>query len=152
MSTHDARFMTEALIEARKALKNNEVPVGAVVVKNNRIIARAYNQNIRFNDPSAHAEIIALKKTGKHLKNHRLHGCTVYVTIEPCVMCAGAMVHARIKKVVFGAYDPKTGACGSVFNIPGSEKLNHRLMVVGGALEKECSSVIRDFFKKRRKT
>lgn len=145
------RFMKIALGEARRALKKEEVPVGAVVVKDNRIISRAHNQPIKDSDPSAHAEILALRRAAKKLKNYRLVNCDLYVTIEPCAMCAGAAVLARVRKIIFGARDKKAGACGSVFNIASNKRLNHRIKIVRGVLERECSSLIKDFFVSRRK-
>jgi tRNA(adenine34) deaminase len=151
MKNIDEKFMRSALQEARKAMGKAEVPVGAVLVKNNRIIARGYNKNIHNQDPAAHAEIVALTGAGSYLKNHRLIGCTLYATVEPCPMCAGALVHARVKRIVFGAGDPKAGACGSVFNIASNKKLNHRIEVTRGILEKECAHIVKEFFRTRRK-
>jgi tRNA(adenine34) deaminase len=144
-------FIRAALAEARKAEKLGEVPVGAVITLNDKIIARGYNKNITSNDPTAHAEIVALKAAAQKLKNYRLNGCRMYVTIEPCPMCAGALVWSRISEIVFGAYDPKAGACGSVVNVVDHKKLNHRIKTTGGVLEKDCRSIIQKFFKKRRK-
>ena len=121
----DKFFMREALKEAKKAYKKNEVPVGAVVVYNNKIIAKAHNLNITTNDPTAHAEILALKKASKILRNYRLPDCEMYTTLEPCPMCAGAMVYARIKRLVYATEDPKSGCCKSVLNIVNNKKLNH---------------------------
>ena len=128
-----------------------EVPVGAVIVKDNKIIAKGYNRCIADKDPSAHAEIIALRKAGKREKNYRLNGCSVYVTIEPCPMCAGALVHARVSDIFFGAFDKKAGACGSVFKVSNSKKLNHRINTKSGILKDECASIIKKFFEKKRK-
>jgi tRNA(adenine34) deaminase len=147
----DKKFIREALKEAKKALKAGEVPVGAVAVKSGRIISRGYNRSITDNDPSAHAEIVVLRKASKTLKNYRLTGCELYVTVEPCAMCAGALVLARIKRIIFGAYDKKGGACGSIFNIAAHKALNHRIEIVPGILKNECSSLIKDFFKSKRK-
>jgi len=146
----DEYFLREALKEARKAETLGEVPVGAVIVCNNRIIGRGYNRSISDTDPTAHAEIIALRKASRKLKNYRLADCAIYVTIEPCPMCAGALVWARISEIVFGAYEPKAGACGSVLNIVYNKKLNHRVKVRGGLLETECRSLIQNFFQKKR--
>ncbi len=142
--------MTEALKEAQKAALKEEVPVGAVVVYKGKVIGRGHNKPISSHNPCAHAEIIALQQAAKRLENYRLNEADIYVTIEPCAMCAGAMVWARIKNLYIGANDPKTGACGSVFNIVNSKKLNHRIKIHQGILETECRSIIQDFFKKKR--
>lgn len=142
--------MRQALREAQRARQEQEVPVGAVVVRDGRIVARAHNRPIRLNDPTAHAEILALRRAARKLGNYRLSGCALYVTIEPCAMCAGAMVQARLKRVVFGAPDPKAGAAGSVLSILNHPKLNHRVKVVSGVLAGDCSSILRDFFRARR--
>ena len=144
------KYMLEALKEARKAYKKDEVPVGAVLVKNGTIIARGHNQPISKLDPTAHAEILALRKASKTLKNYRLYGIILYVTLEPCPMCAGALVHARIKEIVYDCPDVKSGACGSVTNIASNKKLNHRIKITSGILEKECRSLIQKFFKLKR--
>ena len=149
-SSLNDKFMLEALKEAKKAYKKGEVPVGAVVVLNNKIISRGHNTNIILNDISAHAEIQALRKASEKLKNYRLNDCKLYVTLEPCSMCAGALVLARVSAIIFGAYDPKTGACGSVFNIADNKKLNHRIKLTGGVLEKACAGLLKDFFKSKR--
>jgi len=143
--------MSEAIKEAQKALEEDEVPVGAVVVYKNRIIARGHNQIERLKDPTAHAEMLALTSAANYLGNKWLLGASVYVTIEPCSMCAGALVFARVKNLYFGAKDPKTGACGSVINIANNKKLNHRISVKKGVLAKECSYLLKKFFKKKRK-
>jgi tRNA(adenine34) deaminase len=146
--------MTQALKEAYKAYKNNEVPVGAIIVKNGKIISRGFNQCISMSDPTAHAEIVALRKAAKKLKNYRLNDCYVYVTIEPCVMCAGALVNARVKKVIFGSFDKKAGACKSAFKIASNKKLNHKIEIVGSKeeyLSVECANILHNFFKERRK-
>ncbi|WP_040725825.1 tRNA adenosine(34) deaminase TadA [Thiomicrorhabdus sp. Kp2] len=135
---------------AAKAEEIGEVPVGAVVVLDNQLIAEGWNQSITNNDPTAHAEIIALKKAGEVLNNYRLIDTTLYVSLEPCPMCAGAMVHARVKRVVFGAYDDKTGAAGSVFNLVDTSQLNHRLSISGGVNKEACATQISRFFQKRR--
>lgn len=150
MSKIEEIYISEALKEAEKAFREDEVPVGAVVVYENRIIARGYNQVERLKDPTAHAEMIALTSATNSLGTKWLNGATLYVTIEPCSMCAGALVLARIKKVCFGAKDPKTGACGSVVNIVNNLKLNHRVEVKSGVLEKECSFLLKEFFSRKR--
>lgn len=142
--------MQEALKEAKKAYKKNEVPVGAVVVYNNKIIAKAHNLNITTNDPTAHAEILALRKASKILRNYRLPDCEMYTTLEPCPMCAGAMVYARIKRLVYATEDPKSGCCKSVLNIVNNKKLNHRIEVVSGVCKKEAEKLLKTFFKKLR--
>lgn len=151
MSKIDEIYISEALKEAKRAFEEDEVPVGAVIVNRNRIIARGYNQVERLKDPTAHAEMIALTSAANFLGTKWLNGSTLYVTIEPCSMCAGALVLARIGNICFGAKDPKTGACGSVINIVNNKKLNHRIEVKGGILEEECSLLLKEFFKKKRK-
>jgi tRNA(adenine34) deaminase len=146
----DEAFMRAALDLARLAAQAGEVPVGAVVVKDGLIVGRGYNQPIARHDPSAHAEMMALRDAAQHLGNYRLVGCELYVTLEPCVMCVGAMFHARIARVVFGARDPKTGAAGSVFNLFAETRLNHHARTHGGVLEEECGRVLSDFFALRR--
>jgi len=147
----DEFYMREALREAKKAFLGNEVPVGAVIVHKESIIARAHNQIKMLKDPTAHAEMIAITQAANHLQNERLIGCTMYVTIEPCSMCAGAMVLARIKRLIFAASDPKAGACGSVVNLVNHKKLNHKVKVKRDVLEQEASLLIKGFFKKKRK-
>lgn len=142
--------MQEALKEAQIAADQDEVPVGAVIVYKNKIIARGHNQIERLKDPTAHAEMIAITSAASYLGTKWLNQASLYVTIEPCSMCAGALVLARIKNLYFGAPDPKTGASGSVVNITNHKKLNHRIKVTGGILPKECSSILKDFFKKKR--
>lgn len=146
----DEGFMREALAEARKAWDLGEVPVGAVVVKDGEIIARGYNQPIGGHDPTAHAEIVALRAAAQVLGNYRLPGCELYVTLEPCVMCSGAMMHARLARVVYGAADPKTGACGSVVNLFEQEQLNHHTETVAGVLAEDCGNLLKSFFSARR--
>ena len=146
----DQAFMSRALELARQARDQKEVPVGAIVVHEGAVIGEGFNQPITLADPSAHAEMQAIRNAARRLDNYRLLDATLYVTLEPCAMCAGAMVHARIKRLVYGAADPKTGATGSVFNLVQSEQLNHRLEVEGGVMEKECGELLRDFFRKRR--
>jgi len=143
-------WMNEALYMAKLAYKNNEVPVGAIVVKNNEIIGHGYNSSILLNDASAHAEIIAIRNAGKKIKNHRLINACIYVTLEPCSMCYGAITQARISKVFFGAYDFKTGVCGSCDNHTEKTYFNHRPELEGGILETECSEILSDFFKSKR--
>jgi tRNA(adenine34) deaminase len=143
--------MSEALKEAQRAFAEDEVPVGAVVVYKNKIIARGHNQVERLKDPTAHAEMLALTSAANYLGSKWLNGAAVYVTIEPCSMCAGALVLSRVKDLYFGAKDPKTGACGSIANIVSHKKLNHRLKVKKGVLEKECATLLQEFFKKKRK-
>ncbi|MCX5781940.1 MAG: tRNA adenosine(34) deaminase TadA [Elusimicrobia bacterium] len=150
-SDSDTFFLKEAVKEAKLSEKKGEVPIGAVIVLDNKIIGRGYNQSITLNDPSAHAEIIALKSAAKKLKNYRLIGSKIYVTIEPCAMCAGALVWARVSEIIFGVYDKKAGACGSIFNIANNKKLNHRIKIKAGVLKKECGSLIKKFFQKKRK-
>ncbi len=151
MSKIDDLYMSEALKQACEAFGADEVPVGAVIVHEGRIIARAHNQIEMLKDPTAHAEMIAITQAAAHLGSERLLDCSLYATIEPCSMCAGALVLARVKHIYYGAKDPKTGACGSVFDIANSKKLNHRIKVTGGVLEKECGSLVTEFFKKKRK-
>ncbi|OGX36116.1 MAG: tRNA-specific adenosine deaminase [Omnitrophica WOR_2 bacterium RIFCSPLOWO2_02_FULL_50_19] len=151
MTKIDEIYMSEALKQAYEAFENDEVPVGAVIVHNGRIIARAHNQIEMLRDPTAHAEMIAITQAAASLGSERLLGCSIYATIEPCPMCAGALVLARVKRVYYGAKDPKTGACGSVFNIVNSKKLNHRIKITGGILAKDCGSLLTEFFKKKRK-
>jgi len=146
----DAGFMAEALALARAARGRGEVPVGAVVVRNGAIVGRGGNAPIAANDPTAHAEIAALRDAGRALGNYRLAGCTLYVTIEPCAMCAGAILHARITRLVFGARDPKTGACGSVVDLFAEARLNHHATAEGGVLADECGKLLSDFFTARR--
>ncbi len=143
-------FMSEALKEARKAYEEDEVPVGAVIVYKGKIIARGHNQIERLKDPTAHAEMLALTSATNYLNTKWLNGASLYVTIEPCSMCAGALVLARMKHLYYGAKDPKTGACGSVVNIARHKKLNHRLDVKGGLLSKECGSLLKEFFSRKR--
>ena len=146
----DEKFMRFAFIEAQKSKSINEVPVGAIIVMNDRVISRAHNLSISQNDPTSHAEINALRNAGKKIDNYRLTGATLYVTLEPCAMCYGAIVHARISRLVFGAYDPKTGVCGSSSNLYEQACFNHSPQITGGVLEEKCSLILKDFFKKRR--
>ena len=146
----DLEFMQLALVEAQKARALGEVPVGAVLVSDNKVIATGHNQPIINNDPSAHAEVAALRTAGKNLSNYRLPNTTLYVTLEPCMMCCGAIMHARIARVVYGAADAKTGCVHSVLNLFDNPQLNHHTMVEGGVLAEECAQVLKDFFKERR--
>jgi tRNA(adenine34) deaminase len=148
--TKDEQWMQIAIKEAKLAKKKNEIPVGAVLVKNDKLITRAHNQPIIKNDPTAHAEIELLRKAGKKKENYRLVGSTLYVTLEPCAMCFGAMIHARIERIVFGAFDPKTGVCGSCMSLNKESFFNHKISVTGGILDKECSELLRLFFKSKR--
>lgn len=145
-------FMKQALKEAEKALKKLEVPVGAIIVKDNRIISRAYNLKEIKKDTTYHAEIEAIKKASKKLNSWRLNDCEMYVTLEPCAMCAGAIINSRIKKLYFGTSDEKTGACGSVLNLLEDYKFNHKVIVEKGILQKECEKILKDFFKDLRKS
>ncbi len=146
----DLEFMQLALVEAQKARALSEVPVGAVLVFDNQVIATGHNQPISNNDPSAHAEVAALRAAGQNLSNYRLPNTTLYVTLEPCMMCCGAIMHARIARVVYGAADAKTGCVHSVLNLFDNPQLNHHTMVEGGVLAEECAQVLKDFFKERR--
>lgn len=143
-------FMKKALLEAEIAYDLDEVPVGAVIVKEGRIIGKGFNQKESLNNVTSHAEISAIIEASKNLESWRLTGCTMYVTLEPCAMCAGALVNSRIDNLVIGTSDPKTGACGSVFDITNDKRLNHQVNVVSGILEEECSEILKDFFKKLR--
>ncbi|TAN62365.1 nucleoside deaminase [bacterium] len=147
----DEIYMREAIKEARKAFEADEVPVGAVIVDNGKIVARGHNQVECLKDPTAHAEMIAITSAASCLGSKWLNSSSLYVTIEPCSMCAGALVLSRIKNLYFGAADPKTGACGSVTNIVNHKKLNHRIKVKGGILKEECGSLLSEFFKKKRR-
>jgi len=147
----DQHFMKEALREAEKALQKDEVPIGAVAVYKNQIIGRGHNQTEQLQDPTAHAEIIAITAAANALSSWRLNDVEMYVTVEPCIMCAGAMVQARIKRVIFGARDAKFGGCGSIFNILGEKRLNHRVQITAGVMENEAASLMKSFFGKKRK-
>ncbi len=150
-STEDESYMQRALqLAAHARDAENEVPVGAVLVQGEEIIGLGWNRNITLNDPTAHAEIMALRAAGEKLSNYRMPGATLYVTLEPCAMCAMAIVHARIGRVVYGATDPKTGAAGSVFDTLISDRHNHRVAVEGGLLAEEASTMLREFFRSRR--
>jgi tRNA(adenine34) deaminase len=148
--TPDADFLRQALALAQVAARLGEVPVGAVVVKDGEVIGRGANRPISSADPTAHAEIVAMREAAASLGNYRLTGCELFVTLEPCAMCVGAMLHARVARVVYGARDPKTGACGSVVDLPAVAALNHHALFEGGVLEDECGGVLRTFFAQRR--
>jgi tRNA(adenine34) deaminase len=150
MLSQDEIWMQRAIEEARMAQDSGEVPVGAIIVKNGELVAAGQNRNLRDSDPSAHAEIVALRAAGRALGNHRLEGCEMYVIVEPCPMCAGALVHARLKRLVFGAKDPKAGAVESVMQVLNHPKLNHRTEITGGVLEEQCSQLLREFFREKR--
>ena len=143
-------WMAEALSLAQRAADEDEVPIGAVIVRDGEIIGRGWNRNIALHDPSAHAEIMAMRDAGKAIGNYRLTGCSLYVTLEPCPMCAGAMIHARLARIVYGAADPKTGAAGGKFDILGDPAHNHVATTAGGCLADECSALLKDFFRRRR--
>ena len=146
----DELWMEEALREALRAQAAGEVPVGAVVVSDGRIVGRGSNRNLADHDPTAHAEILALREAGKLLGNHRLEGCEMFVTIEPCAMCAGALVHARLKRLIYGAEDPKAGAVHSVLQVLNHPSLNHRMDVTWGVLAGRCAELLQAFFRERR--
>ena len=146
----DEKWMQIAIQEAIKAEKDGEVPVGAVLIKDGLVIAKAHNQPISTNDPTAHAEIQLLRAAGGELKNYRLTGTSLYVTLEPCAMCLGAMMHARVERIVYGAHDPKTGVCGSSENLIDANCFNHKINLVSGVLENECKQLLKKFFISRR--
>jgi tRNA(adenine34) deaminase len=148
---HDSVFMQQAISQAHNAWALGEVPVGAVVVKDGQVVATGFNQPIGTHDPTAHAEIMALRAAATMLGNYRLPGCELYVTLEPCAMCSGAMMHARLARVIYGASDPKTGACGSIINLFEQDKLNHHTEVLGGVLAEECGALLKQFFAERRR-
>jgi tRNA(adenine34) deaminase len=146
----DDIWMEEALRAAQEALGMGEVPVGAVVVLDNKVVGRGWNRNLRESDPSAHAEIVALRNAGATIGNHRLVGCELFATIEPCAMCAGAMIHSRLKRLIYGADDPKAGAVHSVMQVLNHPQLNHKMEVRGGVLADRCADLLQEFFKSRR--
>jgi tRNA(adenine34) deaminase len=151
--TAEVNFMRRALRQAQKADAEGEVPVGAVVVLGDKVVGRGHNRPLGLSDPSAHAEILALRRAAKKLGNYRLKGCDLYVTIEPCAMCAGAIIQVRLRRVIYGAPDPKAGACGSALTVLNHPKANHRVEVVSGVLAEECAAILRAFFRcRRRKT
>ena len=147
----DEKWMKIAIDEAHIAMDENEIPVGAVLIKDNKLIAQAHNQPILNSDPTAHAEIKVLRMAGKKLRNYRIPKSTLYVTLEPCAMCFGAMIHARIYRVVFGASDPKSGVCGSNIDLSSESIFNHKISVIGGVLEYDCKNILQSFFKLKRK-
>lgn len=149
-SLTDMDYMQLAMLEAQKAYQLGEVPVGAVLVRHGKVIASGHNRPISTHDPSAHAEMMALREAGAYLGNYRLPECELFVTLEPCAMCAGAMLHARLKRVIFGAADPKTGVAGSVLDLFSVTQLNHQTTVLGGVLADGCSQMLKDFFAERR--
>ena len=146
----DREAMEAAIVEARGAAESGEVPIGAVVARGGEIIAHGQNSVIRTSDPTAHAEIVALRRAAQTLGNYRLNGCTLYVTLEPCAMCAGAMIHARLDRLVFATLDPKAGACGSVLSVINHPQLNHQMQVEQGILADEAAELLRGFFRDRR--
>jgi tRNA(adenine34) deaminase len=146
----DEKWMQIAIQEAIKAEKEGEVPVGAILVKDGLLIAKAHNQPITTNDATAHAEIQLVRSAGKELQNYRLNGSTLFVTLEPCVMCFGAMVHARVKRIVYGAHDQKTGVCSSSEDLINANCFNHKINITGGVSERKCSQLLQTFFKSRR--
>src|SRR5574343_810750 len=148
----DADYMRLALAQAQRAAQAGEVPVAAIVVYQGQVIGQGHNAPIQGNDPTAHAEVMALRAAAAHLVNYRLEGCTLYVTLEPCAMCSGAMLHARVSRVVYGASDPKTGVAGSVLDLFSSSRLNHQTQVIGGVLADECAALLQNFFQQRRLT
>lgn len=150
MQQVDEHFMSLALAQAREAGAAGEVPVGAIVVLDGAVVGQGFNRPIGNADPTAHAEVMALRDAARNLGNYRLPGATLYVTLEPCLMCSGAMMHARLARIVYGASDPKTGACGSVLNVFAEEQLNHHATLHGGVLAEECASLLRSFFQARR--
>jgi len=149
-SEEDAAWMEQALEQARVAAAAGEVPVGALVIKDGQVLGRGHNRNLQEHDPTAHAEIIALRQAAAQSGNHRLAGCTMFSTIEPCSMCAGALVHARIARLVYGASDPKAGAAGSVLQVLNHPRLNHKMEITAGVLSDQCSQILQEFFRDRR--
>ena len=151
MTDENLKFMKLALELAKQATLKDEVPVGALIVRNGQILGRGMNTSIGDHDPTSHAEINAIRDAAKAIKNYRLKDCSIYVTLEPCAMCVGAIQHARIGKIFYGAPDPKTGACGSVVNLMTIKEINHHAEAIGGILEKECGQILKDFFLSKRK-
>ena len=147
--TPDEFFMREALLEAKRAAENNEVPVGAVVVLNNKMMSRAHNGALSLNDPTAHAEILAIREACRILNNYRIPGCDMYVTLEPCAMCLGAICQARVRRLIFGVLDPKSGAVESIMTFP-FDRMNHLVKIEGGILSEECGKILKEFFAERR--
>ena len=152
MTNNDEKWMKRALLSAGDAANHEEVPVGAVLIKDDKLISEGRNSPIGQLDPTAHAEIVAIRHAASILNNYRLPGTTIYVTLEPCIMCMGAILHARIERLVYGATDPKSGAVASIYNIGSDGLLNHNLNITGGILKHECGSLLKDFFRARRKT
>lgn len=150
MHHNDEFFMREALIEAKKAAMIGEIPIGAVIVKEGEIIARGFNESITQNDPTAHAEIVAIRKAGAALNNYRLVGCDLYVTLEPCMMCAGSFIHSRLNRIVYGAGDSRHGAMGTQLNVNAFESFNHKVTITPLVLAEECRTLIQTFFKEKR--
>lgn len=146
----DEEYMRMALCEARAAYEEDEVPIGAVVIRNGEVVSKAHNLRETINDPTAHAEIVAIREASRILGTWRLTDCELYVTIEPCPMCAGAIVQSRIRRLIYGAQDPKAGACGTIMNIVQNQFLNHRVEVMAGILEDECSAIMKEYFKNKR--
>ncbi len=145
------KFMQKAIAQAKRAESHGEVPIGAILLDENlNIVARGFNKVISSNDSTAHAEIVAMRAYGRKINNYRYLNTTLVVTLEPCAMCVGALIHARVKRVIFGSYNQKTGACSSVFNLIQDERHNHKIEVIGGVLEEECTKLLSDFFKRRR--
>lgn len=151
MQTDDIKFMKMAISLAKKAANKDEVPVGCVIVKDGKVIAKAYNLREKTQIATAHAELLAINKACKKTESFRLSECALYVTLEPCPMCAGAIINSRINRLVFGASDPKGGCCGSLYNLTGEGKFNHKLIVEGGILKEECAMLLKDFFVNKRK-
>ena len=147
---NEETYMRMALDEAKQALQEGEIPVGAVLVFEGEVLARAHNMPISLNDPTAHAEIMVLREAALRTENYRLPNTSLYVTVEPCLMCTGALLQARVDKLIFGAFDPKAGACGSVYDIPSSPDVLHKMTVISGVLEKECREILQGFFKTKR--
>ena len=146
----DIAFMQAAIAQARAAENEGEVPIGAVIVRDGKILASGNNRVLRDHDPSAHAEVVALRQAGKLLGNYRLDGCDLYTTLEPCAMCAGAIIHARVSRLIYAADDPKAGACGSVLEVMNHPRLNHQMLVTSGELAEESGELLRAFFRERR--
>ena len=151
MGMSDEVFMREALALAKRAAEAGEVPVGAVLVKDGAVVGRGHNQPVSGKDPTAHAELVALRGAAERIGNYRLGGCVLYVTLEPCAICAGAIMNARVSRMVFGAADPKSGACGSVVDLFAENRLNHHATIVGGVMAEEAARILQDFFAARRK-
>jgi tRNA(Arg) A34 adenosine deaminase TadA len=151
-ANEDAKWLERALDQARLALESGEVPVGALVIKDGELLGAGHNRNLLDHDPTAHAEVVALRQAAARIGNYRLTGCTMYATIEPCAMCAGALIHSRIARLVYGAADPKAGAAGSVLQVLNHPSLNHQMEVTAGVLADRCSEILQDFFRQRRRT